>query len=216
MTQPIRRNRRSFLRSAVSTTAVAASAFAAPMILPRRVFGANERIAVGAIGVKNQGSGNIKRFLGAGADVVAICDVDSNVAAAAVDIVKKGHPEPKTFGDYRQLLEEKGIDAVVITTPDHWHALMTIDACKAGKDVYCEKPLSLTIAEGDAWSMRLVSTSGSFKLARSSDRRMNSGEPVCSFEMASSATSRKSSLASRDPIIPVRSGSRDGSCGTQL
>ncbi len=148
MTQPIRRNRRSFLRSAVSTTAVAASAFAAPMILPRRVFGANERIAIGAIGVKNQGSGNIKRFLGAGADVVAICDVDSNVAAAAVDIVKKGHPEPKTFGDYRQLLEEKGIDAVVITTPDHWHALMTIAACKAGKDVYCEKPLSLTIADG--------------------------------------------------------------------
>jgi predicted dehydrogenase len=52
------------------------------------------------------------------------------------------------YGDYRKMLEEKGIDAVVITTPDHWHARMTIDACAAGKDVYCEKPLSLTIAEG--------------------------------------------------------------------
>ena len=79
---------------------------------------------------------------------MAICDVDSKVAAAAVDIVSEKGPTPKVYGDYRQLLEDKGIDAVVITTPDHWHALMTIDACKAGKDVYCEKPLSLAIAEG--------------------------------------------------------------------
>lgn len=138
-------SRRSFLRK--SGTAFT-TAFAAPMILPSRVFGANERISVGAIGVRNQGAGNVKRFLAAGADVVAICDVDSKVATAAVDIVSEKNPRPKVFGDYRQLLEEKGIDAVVITTPDHWHALMTIDACKAGKDVYCEKPLSLTIAEG--------------------------------------------------------------------
>lgn len=136
--------RRSFIRK----TATVAAAFAAPMILPSRVFGANERIAVASIGVKNQGSGNVKKFLGAGADVVAICDVDSNVATAAVDIVKEKGPAPKVFEDYRKLLEDKGIDAVVITTPDHWHARMTIDACHAGKDVYCEKPLSLVIAEG--------------------------------------------------------------------
>lgn len=138
-------SRRSFLRK--SSSAIA-TAFAAPMILPSRVFGANERISVAAIGVQNQGAGNVKRFLAAGADVVAICDVDSKVAAAAADIVSEKGPAPKTYGDYRQLLEDKGIDAVVITTPDHWHALMTIDACKAGKDVYCEKPLSLAIAEG--------------------------------------------------------------------
>ena len=118
------------------------------MILPNRVFGANERIAIGAIGVRNQGAGNVKRFLAAGADIVAICDVDSKVAVAAADIVAENGPTPKIFGDYRQLLEDKSIDAVVITTPDHWHALMTIDACNAGKDAYCEKPLSLTIAEG--------------------------------------------------------------------
>jgi predicted dehydrogenase len=118
------------------------------MILPSRVFGANERIAIGAIGVRNQGSGNVQRFLAAGADVVAICDVDSKVATAAVSIVSEKGPVPKVFRDYRQLLEDQRIDAVVITTPDHWHALMTIDACKAGKDVYCEKPLSLAIAEG--------------------------------------------------------------------
>ena len=101
-----------------------------------------------SIGVRNQGSGNVKKFLGAGADVVAICDVDSKVAAAAVDIVKAKGPDPKVYEDYRKLLEDKSIDAVVITTPDHWHARMTIYACNAGKDVYCEKPLSLTIAEG--------------------------------------------------------------------
>lgn len=139
-----RSSRRSFLRQ----TSLAASAFAAPLILPRRVFGANDRIAVGAIGVRNQGSGNVKRFLGAGVDVAAICDVDSKVAADGVKIVQEKGPDPKIFGDYRKMLEDSGLDAVVITTPDHWHARMTIDACKAGKDVYCEKPLSLTIAEG--------------------------------------------------------------------
>lgn len=138
-------SRRSFLRR--SSTAFA-TAFAAPMILPSRVFGANDRISVAAIGVRNQGAGNVQRFLAAGADIVAICDVDSRVAAAAVDIVSEKSPAPEVFGDYRRLLEDKRIDAVVITTPDHWHALMTIDACNAGKDVYCEKPLSLTIAEG--------------------------------------------------------------------
>ena len=139
-----RTTRRAFLRR----SALAASAFAAPMILPRRVFGANERIAVAAVGVRNQGSGNVRKFLAAGADIVAICDVDSKVAADGAAIVSENNPAPKVFGDYRQMLEEQGIDAVLITTPDHWHARMTIDSCAAGKDVYCEKPLSLTIAEG--------------------------------------------------------------------
>lgn len=136
--------RRSFLRR----SALAASAFAAPMIVPRRVFGANERIAVAAVGVRNQGSGNVRKFLAAGADIVAICDVDSKVAADGAAIVSDKNPSPKVYGDYRKMLEDKGIDAVLITTPDHWHARMTIDSCAAGKDAYCEKPLSLTIGEG--------------------------------------------------------------------
>jgi len=125
-----------------------AAAFAAPYIVPSRCFGANERVTVGMIGVRNQGTGNLNRFLGAGCNVAAICDVDSEVRAKAIPLVTKQGQTPKEYEDYRQVLERKDIDAVVITVPDHWHALMTIHACQAGKDVYCEKPLSLAIAEG--------------------------------------------------------------------
>ncbi len=139
-------SRRSML---AKTGGVCVASMAAPMLLPRRALGANDRISVGMIGVKNQGTGNLKRFMAAGVDIAAICDVDSDVASAAVEVATKGGaPQPQVFGDYRELLDQKGIDAVVVTVPDHWHALMTIDACRAGKDVYCEKPLSLTIAEG--------------------------------------------------------------------
>lgn len=138
-------SRRSFLRTAGIT---AAAVFHAPMILPARARGANERIAVGCIGVRNQGLGNLERFLKAGADVVAVCDVDASVAATAAARVKSDGPTCQIFSDFRELLDQKSVDAVVVTTPDHWHALMTIHACQAGKDVYCEKPLTLSIAEG--------------------------------------------------------------------
>lgn len=138
-------DRRRFLRQG---GLAAAGLWGAPLFVPRRAFGANERITIASIGVKNQGSGNLKRFLTAGVDVAAVCDVDSQVAAAAAGVVAKSGPACQVFGDFRQALDQSGIDAVVVTTPDHWHALMTILACQAGKDVYCEKPLSLTIAEG--------------------------------------------------------------------
>jgi hypothetical protein len=128
--------------------AAAASAFAAPYVLPARVFGANERIRIGSIGIRNQGKGNLKRFMEAGCDIVGLCDVDANVLADAAKAASEGGHKPEHFSDYRRLLDRNDIDAVVVTTPDHWHALITINACQAGKDVYCEKPLSLTIAEG--------------------------------------------------------------------
>ncbi len=140
-----RSHRRSFLKQA---GVIAASAFAAPMILPSRVFGANERITIGSIGVKNQGTNNLKAFFKTDVDIAALCDVDSNILAIAADLVGKDRPKPTTCVDYREMLDQKGIDAVIVTVPDQWHALMTIHACQAGKDVYCEKPLSLTIAEG--------------------------------------------------------------------
>ncbi|MFO0935837.1 MAG: Gfo/Idh/MocA family oxidoreductase [Gemmataceae bacterium] len=108
----------------------------------------SERIRVGMIGVGNQGgpSNNLKYFQ---KNVVAVCDVDSNFLTRAVASQEKGgHATPKAHGDFRKLLDQKDVDAVCITVPDHWHMLMTVMACEAGKHVYCEKPLTLTVAEG--------------------------------------------------------------------
>ena len=113
--------------------------------MPARAFGATERVRVGFIGLRNQGTNNLKAILGKDdAEVAGLCDVDRDVlarAASAVVAERAGRSCP-TFHDYRELLDRPDIDAVLITTPDHWHALPTVDACEAGKDVYCEKPLS--------------------------------------------------------------------------
>ena len=136
-------NRRRFLTTAAATLAI-------PTILPRSVFGANERVSLGYVGVKNRGGQNLGEFLKLkDVEHSAFCDVDSKVLGEAVShFTKKGAPKPNTFGDYRQLLDRKDVDAVVVSVPDHWHALVTIQGCQAGKDVYCEKPLSLTVSEG--------------------------------------------------------------------
>ena len=106
--------------------------------------GANDRLGVGYIGLGARGN-HILHHLPQDAEIVALCDVDaSRVAAAAKD------RKSATYDDYRKLLEDKNVDAVVITTPDHWHALQSIAACEAGKDVFCDKPLSLTVREGRA------------------------------------------------------------------
>jgi predicted dehydrogenase len=82
---------------------------------------------------------------------VAVCEVDQTRLAEAKAAAEKDTGKPcAAYRDYRKLLDDKNVDAVVITTPDHWHALMTIDACAAGKDVYCEKPLTLAVSEGRA------------------------------------------------------------------
>jgi len=128
--------------------ATAASTFAAPYIIPSSAFGANERIVTAHLGVGGQGTSNLKSFLSRGVRVGALCDVDSKRLETAMQLVKAAGHETAGFEDYRRILERKDIDAVVISTPDHWHCLPTIHACQAGKDVYCEKPLSLTIAEG--------------------------------------------------------------------
>ena len=127
-------------------------AAAFPSLVPARAFGANDRIRVGFIGVRNQGTNNVEAILGKeGAEVAGLCDVDREVLAEAGSLVEEraGRSCP-AHRDYRELLDRDDVDAVLITTPDHWHALPTVDACRAGKDVYCEKPLSLTVAEGRA------------------------------------------------------------------
>jgi predicted dehydrogenase len=108
----------------------------------------SERVRVGMIGVGNQGGpkNNMKYFLN---NIVALCDLDKNYLAEAGDFLQKqANLSAVMTDDYRRLLDAKDIDAVVVTVPDQWHATMTIEACRAGKDVYCEKPLTLVIGEG--------------------------------------------------------------------
>jgi predicted dehydrogenase len=111
-----------------------------------RVLGANERIRVGLIGAGDRGRGLWAQFLAQpNVSAVAVCDVyqphlDQAAAMAKTPVAK--------HGDFRKVLDDKGVDAVIVATPDHWHALPTIMACDAGKDVYVEKPLSLRVREG--------------------------------------------------------------------
>lgn len=108
----------------------------------------SEFIRVGVIGTGGQGRSNMSTRTMI-KHVVALCDVDSlRLAEAQKQLKERGGNEAKLYSDYRRLLDDKSIDAVIIATPDHWHALPTIHACQAGKDVYVEKPLSLTIEEG--------------------------------------------------------------------
>ena len=134
-----------------------ATAAAAALALSRgRVWGANDRIRLGFIGLGNRGDQVLDAFLGhKDAEVVAVCDLWQPYLDFAAQKIGNN---PKQFKDYRKLLEMKDIDAVVISTPDHWHALQTIHACEAGKDVYVEKPLSLCVAEG----RRMVRAAGRY------------------------------------------------------
>jgi predicted dehydrogenase len=104
---------------------------------------ANERLHVGVIGVAGQGGYDLNEVDKAGAAVVALCDVDENRAAP----VRQRFPKASYTPDFRRLLDQKGLDAVVVATPDHTHALATLRALRAGLHVYCEKPLTHTVAE---------------------------------------------------------------------
>ncbi len=111
-----------------------------------RVWGANERVRLGFIGLGNRGDQVLDAFLThADCQVTALCDLYQPYLDFAA---RKIGGQPRQFKDYRRVLELKDLDAVVISTPDHWHALQMIEACQAGKDVYVEKPLSLRLAEG--------------------------------------------------------------------
>jgi predicted dehydrogenase len=131
--------RRTFTKSAALAGIATAAGY-------NRVLGANDRIRLGFIGLGNRGDQVLDAFLEhKDCEVVSICDIWAPYLEFAA---KKIGSEPKRCHDYRQILEQKDVQAVVINTPDHWHALQTIHACEAGKDVYVEKPLSLTVVEG--------------------------------------------------------------------
>ena len=115
-----------------------------------RVLGANDRITVGHIGVGAMGSSNLGHALKLPDDVepVAICDVYKPHLEKAVAAAGKAGKTVKAVADFREILDDKSVDAVCISTPDHWHAYMAVEACKRGKDVFVEKPASTYVEEG--------------------------------------------------------------------
>jgi predicted dehydrogenase len=146
-------NRRKFV---ASTALLAASPLIAPSIASAR--SASDRITLGFIGLGKQSLGHLNRFLSnQDVEVVAVCDVVQDRIDKAIATVHEKYAERtkggeykglKSYGDFRELLELDGLDAVVIGTPDHWHAIPGILAARAGKHIYCEKPLTHNIAEG--------------------------------------------------------------------
>jgi len=152
-----RLSRRRFLQR----SAAAAGALALPTWVPASALGADgsapahARLGVGLIGVGAMGSGHLRRLAGdPEVQLVAVCEVDHQRRERACQTANDMYAAAgragrcAAYNDYRDLLARADVDAVVIATPDHWHALQSVDAARAGKDVYCEKPISMTIEEG--------------------------------------------------------------------
>jgi predicted dehydrogenase len=143
MSMPI--DRRVFMKRAAGAGTALSISMAGP--LTRKALGANERVRVGVIGTGRQGISNMKAFQEHGAEIAAVCDVYApNLERGK----QRADPDVAAYGDFRRLLDDKTIDVVINATPDHWHALPTILACQAGKDVYVEKPISVAVEEGKA------------------------------------------------------------------
>ena len=146
MMEGLKMSRRDFSKSAVLGT-VSLALSAGPAV--RNVLGANDRIGVGLIGSGNQGRYDLGSFIKTNqVDVVALCDVWDVRLSETLVALNLSSEKVKSYKDFRKLLENKDIDAVIVATPEHWHAIPMIAACEAGKDVYVEKPISHTILEG--------------------------------------------------------------------
>ena len=175
--------------------AAAATACAAPYIVPASALGQagtvapSNRITLGLIGCGQHGSTwNLDQiFRNADSQVIAVCDVDRKRCEAARDRVDEHYAKAlggatykgcRTYGDFRELIRRKDIDAVAICTPDHWHVIPAIMAVRAGKDVICEKPLTLTVAEGRALCTA-VERSGKIFQTASENRSIDSYIQMC-------------------------------------
>lgn len=146
------KSRRKFIRNSSLFLMGSGASFAFPVEMiaaMRSRVGPNDRIHVGLIGCKGMGFSDLLSMLKINEiTVIALCDVDINVLAARTrELEKAGFKKPKGYGDYREMLDNKDIDVVIIGTPDHWHCLQLTDALQAGKDVYCEKPVANSIQE---------------------------------------------------------------------
>jgi len=143
----MKQSRRAFLKNSTLTVAgiglIHSNSFGVPK------FSANDKINIGLIGARNKGFNILSHLMKTGqVNCLGICDVDQNVLQQRIgDIKNEFGQTPKGYDDFRKLLENDEIDAVIIGTPDHWHCLIMVYACQAGKDVYVEKPLANSIAE---------------------------------------------------------------------
>src|SRR6202789_1096019 len=141
-------NRRDFLiTGAAGLTALGSVAYFGR---PGLVMGANDRVRVAICGVRGRGGDHLHNYSQLpNVQIAALCDIDESVLQKRLaQMEKMGLPKPATYSDVRKLLEDKTIDAVSIATPNHWHTLIAIWACQAGKDVYVEKPCSHNLWEG--------------------------------------------------------------------
>ncbi len=178
-------SRRRFLSQA-ATAAAAVWFHPAQAQVSSGVIGANERIRVGLIGCGGMGRGDLATFLKYDdVECVVLCDVDDRMLAEAIRSVADHRPkQPDTVKDFRRIIDRSDVDAVIVATPDHWHALPTIYACQAAKDVYVEKPLATSIDEGRS----MVIAADRYK------------------RMVQMGTQRRSSPAYADAVDFVRSG----------
>ncbi len=139
-------NRRDFLRG----SAAALAAISLPTIIPASAFGASNKIALGCIGVGGMGTGNMKNFLGLDdCRVVAVCDPYEDRRKKAKELVDAQYSDKActTHGDFREVIARKDIDAVMIAAQDHWHAIIATAAAAARKDIYCEKPMGVSVEQ---------------------------------------------------------------------
>ncbi|RFS21937.1 gfo/Idh/MocA family oxidoreductase [Chitinophaga silvatica] len=159
-------SRRQFLNN--TATLMAGTAILSPLLLHGKASSPNEKIRVALIGCRGMGWGDLQNAVKQpGVECAALCDVDEAVLnKRTAEMAKQQGTAPAQYKDFRRLLEDKSIDAVIIGTPDHWHCLPFVYACQAGKDVYVEKPLGNTIAECDAM----------VKAARSNNRVVQVGQ----------------------------------------
>jgi len=169
-------DRRSFLMGSAAALGAAQSVFGA----------ANDRVRVACVGFHGRGKDHIKGYSGLeNVEIVALCDIDDSVMAKGLEqVAATGKPKPQAYKDIRKLLEDKNIDAVSIATPNHWHTLMTIWACQAGKDVYVEKPCAHNLFE----AKQIVAA------ARKYNRMVQQGSQI------------RSSVAVQDAVQKMRDG----------
>jgi predicted dehydrogenase len=153
--------RRDVLKSAAALAAAPYFAWSPKSLLAAEVK--SDRLRIGAVGLGGRGSA-VAAQAGKLGTILAVCDVDQKRAETARNKPDLGKGEAEAYTDYRKLFDRKDIDVVTIGTPDHWHTKIALDAMRAGKDVYCEKPLTLTVDEGKILSKAVKETGRVFQV----------------------------------------------------